>query len=427
VAFLDDTVAPKLLREVSDHIELLKHEEISMRTVFRKGSKASDRPTVGVRDLPKMLREVGAAVGMGDALLDSEDMFHELRFLVTGEDTDGEGKYTLPEFLDVVGKWMEMRGLFRSLDKYKSGYIYAEDILKAMRDFGALWGYRPTIFHFVQLLHEFDIDARHGITWEEFRMLMHRWIEEKKKSFDIGKDTTKVEVVSSSEVLVDQLKKELKGLFLKFENVGGGIDILCLGGLFEEVCHAFELGGTLSDLFRLLRVMETGGVVSWEMFVGVMSKWIIMKQLFGNYSKDGGNTIRAKDVEPALHDLRTVWGCFDPRYGAEDVATLAKEVAASVDLGYLTFEEFMSAMRYQVALKSIFELNDTAGVGALTLEGTLSALKAAEDYCGQFPAYTTTAKSLMANAHLDEEIAMTWPEFLGISNIAIGDEFDGSS
>jgi len=423
LSFSEDSEAPRLLREVSDHLQLLKEEEIKMRTAFRKGSKQSDRPTVDSAGLPEVLRQVGAAVGMGDHLLDSDDMFHELWYL-RGEEPR---PFTLPEFLDVVGKWMELRGLFRLHDKYKDGYIKVQDVLSSMRTFGALWGYRPTPLHFIQLLFEFDIDARHGVTWEEFRMLMHRWIEEKKRGYDIGKDTTKVDVVSSSEVLVDQYKHELKSLFLKFENVGGGIDILCLGGLFEEVCHAFELGGTLSDLYRLLRVMETSGVVQWEAFVGVMSKWIIIKQLFENYSKNGGKTIAKKDLEAALSDLRTVWGCFDPRHGVMDVSHLAKEIGAQVDQPSLTFEEFMNSMRYQVALKAIFELHDVNNTGTLSLDGSVAALKAVEDYCGQFPACTDALASLAGTAVLDEELAMTWPEFLVVSSIAVGDEFDGSS
>jgi Ca2+-binding EF-hand superfamily protein len=223
------------------------------------------------------------------------------------------------------------------------------------------------------------------------------------------------------------LKQELKALFLKFEEKRGGIDILCLGGLFEEVCHAFELGGTLSELYRLLRVMEKDGVLQWESFVGVMSKWLILKQLFGNVSKDGGQTIHTKDVGLALADLRTVWGCFDARHGDDDVKVLAKEVAASVELSTLTFEEFMNAMRYQVALKSIFELHDTEGTGTLSLEGVQLALKAVEDYSGQFPAFTNTLASLSGSAQLDEDCALTWSEFLVVANIAIGDEHDGSS
>jgi len=299
-------------------------------------------------------------------------------------------------------------------------------VLKAMRDFGALWGYRPAPFHVIQLLHEFDIDARHGVTWEEFRMLMHRWMEEKKRGYDIGKDTTQVDTVHSSEVLVDTLKQELKALFLKFESVGGGIDILCLGGLFEEVCHAFDLGGTLSELYRLLRVMESSGVVQWSMFVGVMSKWIVLKQLFGNYSKDGGKTLLAQDLEVTLGDMRSVWGCFDPRHGSEDVALLAKEVGASVEMPWLTFEEFMNAMQLQVALKSIFELH-AGPTDVLSLAGAQLAIKAVEDYCGQFPAFSDTLASVAGSAHLDEGIAMTWSEFLLVANVAVGDEFDGSS
>lgn len=421
--FTEDDVAPKLLREVSDNLDLLKQEEINMRTAFRKGTKSSDRPTVDSASLRALLAQVGASVGLGDSLLDSEDMFHELWYL-RGEEAR---PYTLPEFLDVVGKWMELRGLFRQYDKYKSGFVLVEDVLQAMREFGALWGYRPTPFHLVQLLHEFDIDARHGIIWEEFRMVMHRWIEEKKRGYDVGKDTAAVEVVRSSEVLVDQLKKELKCLYLKFESPRGGIDILCLGGLFEEVCHAFELGGTLSELFRLMRVMEIKGQVTWEMFVGVMSKWIILKQLYGNYSKDGGNTLCAANMSGVLGDLRTVWGCFDPRHGSADVATMSKEVSAASDTGVLTFEEFMNAMRFQVALKSIFELHDEDGTGTLTCEGSMKALKAVEDYCGQFPACSDTVASLMGNPSTDEGIAMTWAEFLVVSTIAVGDEFDGSS
>jgi len=417
-----DTIAPQLLREVSDHLDILKQEEINMRTAFRKGLPQTDRPMVDSAGLRELLKTVGDSVGLGDELVDSEDMFHELWFL-RGEEAR---PYTLPEFLDVVGKWMELKGLFRMHDKYKNGHILIEDVLKSMQDFGALWGYRPTPLHFIQLLHEFDIDARHGIIWEEFRMLMHRWIEEKKRGYDIGKDRTQVETVRSSEVLVDQLKQELKCIFLKFESCGGGIDILCLGGIFEEICHAFELGGTLSDLYRLLRVMETSGIIQWDMFVGVMSKWIILKQLFTNYSKDGGKTVGVSDLEYPLTDLRSMWGCFDPRHGNRDVAVLAKELGASVNTPSLTFEEFLNGLRFQVALKSIFELHDVDGCGLLSLASTKLAIKAAEDYSGVYPACSNTLLSL-GSGTLDEDITMSWPEFLVTTSFAIGDEFDASS
>ena len=428
VEFRQDKVSRKLLREVSDHLDILQQEEVHMRAAFRSLAAArgdfSDRPTVNGAQLPEVLKAVGAAVGMGDTLLDAEEMFLELWYL-RGEEPR---PYTLPEFLDVVGKWMELRGLFRQADKYKHGYILIADVISAMRDFGALWGYKPSPFHLMNLLHEFDIDGRHGVTWEEFRMMMHRWIEERKQGNHIGKSTSTPEVVRTEDVLVDEYKNELQCLFNKFETAEGGIEILCLGGLFEEVCHAFDLGSTLSDLFRLLRVVEKKGLVQWDCFIGVMSKWIICKQLFGNYSKDGGKHIHGPgDVAYALKDLKEIWGCFDPRHGTEDVNELAREVAATVLLPKLSFEEFMTAMRFQVAIKSIFELHDGGRKGTLTLAEAQEALKGVEDYCGQVPACSETLASLAGLPHLDEAVAMSWAEFLIMAGIAVGDEFDSSS
>ena len=257
---------------------------------------------------------------------------------------------------------------------------------------------------------------------------MHRWIEERKQGNHIGKNLGTPEVVKTEDVLVEDYHKELEVLFKKFETVEGGIEILCLGGLFEEVCHAFDLGSTLSDLFRLLRVVEKKGLVQWDCFIGVMSKWIICKQLFGNYSKDQGKSIHAPgDVAYALKDLKEIWGTFDPRHGEDDITEFSKEIAASVLLPKLSFEEFMSAMRFQIALKSIFELHDSGCKGTLLLEEAGEALKAVEDYCGQVPACSETLISLGGVAHLDEAVGVSWPEFLVIAGIAVGDEFDGSS
>ena len=417
-----DKVAPRLLREIADHIDLLQKEEVHMRAALRR-CDSSNRPMFDAYSLPTVLKEVGAAIGIGDNFLDAEDMFLELWYL-RGEQPR---PFTLPELLDVLGKWMELKGLFRQADKYKAGFIMVEDVVGAMREFGALWGYAPSPFHVLHLLHEFDVDARHGITWEEFRMLMHRWIEERKQGKQVGTAAgSEVESLRSEDVLVSEYKEELRCLYTKFEHTQGGLEILCLGGLFEEICHAFELGQTLSDAFRLMRLVESQGVVQWDGFVGVMSKWIIARQLFVNFSKDGGKHIHADDLAYALQDLKAIWGCFDPREGVDDVAVLAKELAAGVVMPRLTFEEFINGLRHQLALKCIFELH-AQGEGTLDVEAALRALKAVEEYCGQPTACSETLGSLAGLANLDGNIAMTWADFLLIANISVGDEYDGSS
>ena len=87
----------------------------------------------------------------------------------------------------------------------------------------------------------------------------------------------------------------------------------------------------------------------------------------------------------------------------------------------------MTAMRFQVAIKSIFELHDGGRKGTLTLAEAQEALKGVEDYCGQVPACSETLASLAGLPHLDEAVAMSWAEFLVMAGIAVGDEFDSSS
>merc|ERR1711998_530975 len=126
--------------------------------------------------------------------------------------------------------------------------------------------------------------------------------------------------------------------------------------------------------------VELSSEIGWPQFVSIMGKLIILKQLFVNFSKDRGHTVLVDDLEYLLADLRDMWGCFDPRYGNTDLRVMAREVAASVNTPMLSFEEFVTAMRFQVAFKVIFEMNELEGV--LPYEKVAAAMRSVEDYCG---------------------------------------------
>jgi len=421
VQLCEDSRSSKLLIELRDHLELLKQEELGLRSSFRNNCADKDRPCVDLKDLSGVLEQCARALSLGDYLQDSQDMFSELFYL------KGEKKraFSLPEFLDVLGKWMELYGLFRKHDRFKKGFITVNDMVESMEEFGCLFGYKPTPFHVIQLCNEFDIDKEFGVTWEEFRLIMHRWIEEKKKGEDIGKGAHQVTAMVTQDVLQPSTVQELRTLFGKFAKPNGTFDVLELGSLFEEICYSFNLGGTLSDLFRLFRAVESASEIAWPQFVSIMGKWIILKQLFCNYSKDGGHTLLVDDLEYPLSDLKDMWGCFDPRHGNNDLSVMAKEVAASVNSPKMTFEEFVNAMRFQVAFKVIFELFDPDNTGALPYTQVMKALRIVEDYCG-LPATFGKGLANVDQACMDTNVSLTWSEFLITSHVAVGDEFDGA-
>ena len=421
VAFADDKLAVGLLHALRDHLELIKQEELSLRATFRKCCVDKDRPSVDQNSLRSMLEHCARTLQLGDFMLDSHDMFTEIFFL------RGEKKraFSLPEFLDVLGKWMELYGLFRKHDKFKDGHVSVNCMVEAMEEFGALMGYRPTPFHVMQLCDEFDIDAEYGVTWEEFRLVMHRWIEERKQGVDIGKGPEAVETIITDAVLDTTSLSELKTLFTKFCKTNGTLDVLELGSMFEEICYTFNLGGTLADLFRLFRAVEVSQEIKWPQFVSIMGKQIILKRLFVNFSKDRGHTVLVDDLEYLLADLRDVWGCFDPRYGNGDLQVMAREVAASVNTPMLSFEEFVAALRFQVAFKVIFELNDPGNTGTLPYNNVMVALRSLEDYCGISAAFSKAMTALDASK-MDTDVHLSWSEFLVVAHVAVGDEYDGS-
>jgi len=421
VKFRDDQVSPGLLYAVRDHIELLKQEELNLRAAFRKCCKDKDRPAVELRDVKGVLEACARVLSLGDFMLDAQDMFTELFYLKN----EKKRAFSLPEFLDVLGKWMELYGLFRKHDRFKQGHVTVGNMVEAMEEFGALFGYKPTPFHVMALLNEFDIDREFGVTWEEFRLLMHRWIEEKKKGEDIGKGAHQVDALVTQDVLDPITVQELRVLFDKFKKPNGAFDVLELGAMFEEICYSYSLGGTLSDLFRLFRAVESCQDVGWNQFVSVMGKWIILRQLFANYSKDGGQTVLTADLEFPLRDLKDMWGCFDPRHGNSDVSVMAKQLASSVNSQVMSFEEFTNGLRTQVAFKVIFEQHDPRNTGTLNYDASLSAFRSLEDYCGLTSTFAKGMQTLEPS-RMDCDVEITWPEFLVIAHVAVGDEYDGS-